>query len=85
MPVEQTKRYFPILEAMRSGAFGGAAPVLSAAGAASGPAQILVSVPITIGPGSLLIADDDLAVDRFAKKIHERIEEGIKLTYKDND
>ena len=84
MPVEPTRQWLPELEAMRNGTFGmRGALVPSAAGAAAGPASISVSVPIMVGPGSLILADNDLSVRRFANRVSNVIERRVKKTYEE--
>ena len=85
MPVAQTQKYFPLLEAMRAGTFGfgeGGGLGFSAAAAAAGPVQPQVVVPVTFERGTLLVADDNLAVDRMADRILGRIESKISKSYR---
>lgn len=66
MPAAQTRANLPLLEAMKKGIN----PAMTAAGGGGSP----IAVTISVGEGSLLLADDDLAVRRFADAVHEHIE-----------
>jgi TP901 family phage tail tape measure protein len=74
MPVEQTRMFLPILEAMRAGR-----PMLAAG---SGIGGVTVNVEIPISEGSLFLAEDDQSVLRFADIISDTINERIQRGFR---
>ena len=82
MPVGATKKYGSILESMRAGNFN---PQTSLMPVGSGTMQITAPVTVQISEGSLLLADDDMSIRRFAEKINDVIVERVQATYSEGE